>query len=158
MLERIHAKERKRLHDIEEDERKKREFDEKERIRKLKEKEDNITFNKLVTIQRESLLSDAYHGNYEKLKSNLRCNSDLINWQNENGRTALMFAANMGQTKCVELLLEHNAKLDLQDDIGRTALMHAAVNGKSDSVHLLIAKGANKHLKNMVCNLYKMLI
>jgi ankyrin repeat protein len=152
MLARIEAKERKRLHDIEEEERKKREFDEKERIQKLKEREDNISFDKLVTIQRESLLSDAYNGHYENLKRNLRSGGDLINWQNENGRTALMFAANMGQTKCVELLLEHNAKLDLQDEIGRTALMHAAVNGKSDSVHLIITKGANKYIKNMVCN------
>lgn len=51
-----------------------------------------------------------------------------INWQNENGVSALMCACVAGQTKFVKLLLGKQAKPELQDDSGFNAL-HCAVWG-----------------------------
>ena len=51
-----------------------------------------------------------------------------VNWQNENGVSALMCACLAGQTKLAKVLLGKQAKPDLQDDSGFNAL-HCAVWG-----------------------------
>ena len=52
--------------------------------------------------------------------------------------TALMLAAFNGHSKCVELLIEREARM--QDSEGTTALMLAAKSGRKDCVNLLLKK------------------
>lgn len=55
--------------------------------------------------------------------------------QNENGMTALMFAALKGHLRCLELL---RAECRIKNDNGQTALMLAAANGHRECIHPLI--------------------
>ncbi|TNJ29102.1 Ankyrin repeat protein 2 [Giardia muris] len=60
---------------------------------------------------------------------------DLLRLSTRSKRTALMFAAEMGSTRCMELLL---GEVGMQDDLGRTALMFAMKTGCSSSIDLLL--------------------
>jgi ankyrin repeat protein len=59
--------------------------------------------------------------------------------QDENGCTALMYAANSGYLECVRFLIK-NCKNELRktDNNGRTALMYAAMRGQTEIVKLLV--------------------
>ena len=52
--------------------------------------------------------------------------------RDENGWTALMFAARFGAAESVKLLMEAGADLEARSEIGRTALMAAARNGTAE--------------------------
>ena len=54
------------------------------------------------------------------------------------GVTALMFAAQEGHERAVELLLQRGAEINKQDGNGYTALMDAAGNGHERVVELLL--------------------
>ena len=64
------------------------------------------------------------------------------------GNTPLMFAANNGHRPMVELLLEHNAKMDCSDVDGYTAAIKAADRGHEDVVMLLLKQTARMRSKN----------
>lgn len=80
----------------------------------------------------DALLMTVIHYNrddvrYEVAKAVLD-NGGPVNATNQEGQTALMMAAASEQrsrVRCVELLCEHGAKIDLKDRAGRTALRHA---------------------------------
>ncbi|KAL5343339.1 ankyrin repeat-containing domain protein [Aspergillus crustosus] len=57
-------------------------------------------------------------------------------------RTALINAAQHGQTKTVELLLARKVSIDSTDYYGRTALSHAAGNGHLSIIQVLLDAGA----------------
>ena len=54
--------------------------------------------------------------------------------ENENNRTALMMAANLGYTECLESLVERGAKLGAKDGHGKTARMLAVEAKKKHTV------------------------
>ena len=60
----------------------------------------------------------------------------------EAGTTVLMYAAGLGHTDVVKLLLDYGADPNGQDVRGGTALMVAAFNGEQDVVALLVERGA----------------
>ena len=62
--------------------------------------------------------------------------------QDEEGRTALHFAAGYGELECAKLLIEKGASVDLLDNNTTTALHYAAGYGQADSVKLLLDKCA----------------
>lgn len=71
------------------------------------------------------------------------------NKPDKKGRTALMFAAHVGDKPSVNLLLsDYKAKVDAQDKKGNTALTHAAINGNWSIEHMLIDHGADPTTKN----------
>lgn len=72
----------------------------------------------------------------------LLVNSELER-ADKQGRTALHFAAQSGNTKAIALLLERGAQLAAQDHAGRTALHHAVARLQSAAVELLLARGAS---------------
>ncbi len=65
----------------------------------------------------------------------------------ESGRTALMHAAEEGQTEMCNLLLDRGASLEIRDADGRTALMHAACGGQGETCTLLLARGADLEVR-----------
>jgi ankyrin repeat protein len=61
------------------------------------------------------------------------------NVQTKSGWTALMWAMNRGNEKCVEMLLNHpKIDVNVQNEWGMTALMLAAKEGKEKCVKLLL--------------------
>ena len=56
-----------------------------------------------------------------------------VNVHDLEGKTALAWAAELGQAGMVELLRERGAELDKLDADGRTPLMHACVNGANEA-------------------------
>ena len=59
----------------------------------------------------------------------------LKGWGTKNNRTALMVAANYGNTECVRVLAQKEAKM--KDDSNNTALMFAAGEGHLECVKVL---------------------
>jgi len=67
-----------------------------------------------------------------------------INARDNEGKTALMHAAERGHVKKAKLLIESGANLDEKDnDNKKTALFYAVENNKVEIVKLLIESGAN---------------
>jgi hypothetical protein len=67
-----------------------------------------------------------------------------INAKDNKGRTALMEAAFVGDTKMIELLLNKGADMDATDNQGETALTLAGDRGLVEVVDLLTKKGAKR--------------
>ncbi|KAI1869896.1 uncharacterized protein JN550_005486 [Neoarthrinium moseri] len=66
----------------------------------------------------------------------------------DNGRTALSWAASNGQEGVVHLLIESGADLEVKDNDGQTPLSWVASNGQEGVVHLLIESGADLEVKD----------
>ena len=66
-----------------------------------------------------------------------------LNIQNEEGKTALMIAAERGNEKIVKLLISNGADVNVQSLDKRTALSYAARYGKIKVAKQLIANGAD---------------
>jgi ankyrin repeat protein len=78
-------------------------------------------------------------GNADLLKELLTAGAD-VDEADEEGRTALHFAAGYGEIPCLKLLIEHKAKLDLVDNNKNTALHYAAGYGQAESVKVLLER------------------
>lgn len=117
------------------------------------------------------LIKAAEIGNYDAVKQNI----GYLGKTGSGGRTALMFAAGNGHTKCIKSLIKESRMKDqqgltalmyavknrykdailslakdeagMQDDQGFTALMYAAIDNNSEIVSILIKKAAGKELK-----------
>ena len=68
---------------------------------------------------------------------------DDIDARDEDGKTALIRAAEEGDTETVEMLLDREADIEAKTNDGRTALMIAAIEGHTETVQLLLDKGAD---------------
>ncbi|HEX7619542.1 MAG TPA: ankyrin repeat domain-containing protein [Verrucomicrobiae bacterium] len=68
-------------------------------------------------------------GNLDRVRALLKDNPDLVFRKNTSGDTPLFLAANVGQTKLVELLLTNKSDVNAKESIGMTALHCAAMNG-----------------------------
>lgn len=71
-----------------------------------------------------------------------------INSKDNLGYTALMEAAQNGQTETVSLLLKLGASIDEQDNNGNTALFNATIFDQAEVVSLLLENKANINIKN----------
>ena len=63
------------------------------------------------------------------------------------GRTALMYAAILGDSTTVEMLAQHS-ELEVTDYEGQTALCFAVVSGKEKATMLLLERGASPDVKD----------
>jgi len=62
--------------------------------------------------------------------------------------TPLILASCQGKVKAVQLLLRHEAQLDIANKFGNTPLHVAAANGRTEVVEELLAHAANPHIVN----------
>ncbi|TNJ26389.1 Ankyrin repeat protein 2 [Giardia muris] len=79
-----------------------------------------------------ALMRAANDGSVAKVQANLH----LAGGRNEQGWTALMYAAREGKEECVWLLMDKEARMQKKD--GFSALMVAAMNGHVECVRLLM--------------------
>ncbi len=92
---------------------------------------------------RGSLFAGAWRGEAEKVRRVLNDHPSLVNAVDDNGVSALRFAAQFGHEDiCHFLLDEFGADLSLKALDGIDALAAAAQQGHSEIVHLLLEKGA----------------
>jgi len=94
------------------------------------------------------LWSAAKTGNYFKLQAILDSGTDpnLTRWS---GQTALHRAASEGQTKCVYLLLQRGANVNVKAAWGWYTPLHLACrNGHEEAAELLLRSGANWKAKD----------
>uniref|UniRef100_A0A3Q3G8R0 Uncharacterized protein n=1 Tax=Kryptolebias marmoratus TaxID=37003 RepID=A0A3Q3G8R0_KRYMA len=61
-----------------------------------------------------------------------------VNCQDEDGRTALSHACEMGHLDVVKLLVQFNADPDVSDAWGNSPLMYAAFSGHSQILEFLV--------------------
>jgi ankyrin repeat protein len=71
-----------------------------------------------------------------------------INQPLKDGGTALMWAANKGNTAMINALVEAKADINGEDNKGNTALIWAADKGQADAVKVLIKSGARVNAIN----------
>ena len=112
----------------------------------------NNTLNTDNTKNRE-LLMIAKKGDKEKILELLSSNVININFQNENGWSALHFACDEGNLKIVEILIKSKINLNLKTNEKKTALHIAAFRGYFDISKLLIENGANINIRDNEKNL-----
>lgn len=85
-------------------------------------------------------------GDDAKLKELLSDEGRDVDAVDENGRTALLFAAGIGSEKCVRVLVDAGADVDGQDPDGLTPLHMATGYARQNSVSALVALGADPEL------------
>ena len=90
----------------------------------------------------------------KKGKANLNLVSDLIvlganlDWQNNNGWTALHWCAVNNHSRIARMLLDAGANLNIQDNYGRTALHRCARWNSPEIARMLIDAGADKTISD----------
>lgn len=100
--------------------------------------------------QLENQLIDAAKiGNVKKVRSALAEGAN-VNAKDNDGHTALIYAAGVGHADVAKLLLDKGANIEAKakDKWGGTALIYAAMYGNADVVKLLLDKGANIEAKD----------
>ena len=71
-----------------------------------------------------------------------------INAKEEDGRTALLIAAEKGDAGIAALLADNGAEVNARDVDGYTALMYAAYKGNRELADFLLKHGADVHAKD----------
>lgn len=87
-----------------------------------------------------------FTGNAEYVENFLRSYPYIVNniKFGEDGRTALMIAAQVGHTDVISVLLKNKADVNAKTNVnGQTALISAISGGHTDVVSLLIENGAD---------------
>lgn len=94
-------------------------------------------YHELAEGRNALLINAAKAGKLWKVKLFLSTGADVNAVDNE-GKTALMYAAQNGHTRVADRLLQaRDIKVDIQDDEGVTALMSATIHGNKDIVKIL---------------------
>ncbi|EAY09143.1 hypothetical protein TVAG_363580 [Trichomonas vaginalis G3] len=75
-------------------------------------------------------------------------NGANIEDKDENGYTALQYAADYNSKEIVEVLILHGANVNEKDEDGYTALHYAAINNSLETAEVLISHGVNIDEKN----------
>ena len=82
-----------------------------------------------------------------KMRSQLAKTVEELEKRDENGKTALIIAAEKGDTKTMQKLITRGANIEAIDHKAQNALYHACLNGQLDAVELLLANRATPKSK-----------
>ena len=99
------------------------------------------------------LLIISKKGDKEKLLELLSSNEININFQNENGWSALHYACDEGNLKIVDILIKSSIDLNLKTNEKKTALNLSVLRGYFDISKLLIENGAKINIRDNEKNL-----
>ncbi|XP_018425853.1 PREDICTED: ankyrin repeat domain-containing protein 33B-like [Nanorana parkeri] len=96
---------------------------------------------------RTGLLVACYQGYVDIVITLSQCPYIDVNWQDNEGNTALITAAQAGHITITNFLLNYYPGLDLEkrNTHGFTALMKASIQGRTDCVRALMLAGADIH-------------
>ena len=111
------------------------------------------TNNSLIESKNRELLIISKKGDKEELYKLLQFKQININFQNENGWSALHFACDEGNLKIVEILIKSNIDLNLKTNEKKTALHISVYRGYFDISKLLIENGAKINIRDNEQNL-----
>ncbi|XP_078541872.1 ankyrin repeat domain-containing protein 33B [Lissotriton helveticus] len=97
--------------------------------------------------RRTGLLVACYQGYVDIVIALSQCPYVDVNWQDNEGNTALITAAQAGHITTTNYLLNYYPGLDLEkrNVHGFTALMKACIQGRADCVRALVLAGADMH-------------
>ena len=85
--------------------------------------------------------------NLDKIRSCISAGVD-VNAKDNDGWTALIYAACYGHTEIAKLLIADGADINARDNYGCTALIYAAINGYTEIARLLLSAGADVNIKD----------
>merc|ERR1712217_299061 len=71
-----------------------------------------------------------------------------VNVTDQNGRTAMHWAADYGHPEIINLLAKKGGNVNAKDKFGITPLMAAVFDGRESAVKALLANGADKSIKD----------
>lgn len=92
-------------------------------------------------------LSESESMNEPNSKSS-HIHSYLVNFQNKDGKTALILASELNCFKACQTLIFHHADVNIRDNEGRTALMYSAQNNNRAICKLLIDNKADVNIQD----------
>ncbi|EPY72932.1 ankyrin repeat domain 33B-like protein [Camelus ferus] len=100
---------------------------------------------KELTDGNTGLIVACYHGFVDTVVVLAECPHVDVNWQDSEGNTALITAAQAGHVTITNYLLNYFPGLDLErrNDFGFTALMKAAMQGRTECIRALMLAGAD---------------
>jgi ankyrin repeat protein len=97
-----------------------------------------------VSIEKK-ILNASRSKQWEKVK--LLLNHRLGKWErDENGRSAIHYAAFENEPSVIKKLLEYGAEIDAMDNHSFTPLMMAVIRGNTECVRILLRRKANQTL------------
>ncbi|KAF6123021.1 ankyrin repeat domain 33B [Phyllostomus discolor] len=96
------------------------------------------------------LIIACYHGFVDTVVVLAECPHIDVNWQDNEGNTALITAAQAGHAIITNYLLNYFPGLDLErrNVFGFTALMKAAMQGRTECIRALMLAGADVHARD----------
>ncbi|KAM6157360.1 ankyrin repeat domain-containing protein 33B isoform 2-T2 [Erethizon dorsatum] len=96
------------------------------------------------------LIVACYHGFVDIVVALTECPHVDVNWQDSEGNTALITAAQAGHATVTNYLLNYFPGLDLEkrNTFGFTALMKAAMQGRTECIRALMLAGADVHARD----------
>jgi ankyrin repeat protein len=103
---------------------------------------DEIKQTQAGPAEEEAFRMAAHEGKLEQLK-NLHAQGVACDAPDQDGHTALMFAAFNGHSEIVIYLLDAGAEIDRTDYLGRTALLYGATGPFPETVKILLDRGAD---------------
>ena len=115
--------------------------------------DDIQTNNAQMDSKDRELLLISKKGDKEKLLELLSSKQVNINFQNENGWSALHFACDEGNLKIVDILIKSKINLNLKTNEKKTALHISVLRGYFDISKLLLENGAKINLRDNEQNL-----
>jgi ankyrin repeat protein len=96
----------------------------------------------------DELLEAAETGDIDRVQSLILDGVDIEVRRMPDERTAIMIAAENGNTRIIQLLVESGVETDTIDSGGKTALMLAANNGHIETVKLLLSIDIDRYAKD----------
>ncbi|XP_066099736.1 ankyrin repeat domain-containing protein 33B [Saccopteryx bilineata] len=99
---------------------------------------------------RTGLIVACYHGFVDVVVVLAECPHVDVNWQDNEGNTALITAAQAGHATITNYLLNYFPGLDVErrNVFGFTALMKAAMQGRTECIRALMLAGADVHARD----------
>jgi len=85
-------------------------------------------------------------GDKDKVLDLLKKNKDLVNAQDEEGRSALHYACDRGNILLVKELINYGSSINLQDNEGQTGLHYSSMVGNKEIIQLLLQSGADSSI------------
>ena len=92
----------------------------------------------------DRLINACMRGDYQEVKSTVESLEVKINYQDDNGKTPLMWASINGHLNVVQYLIEEGANPNIKNNKGKTALDLAEENGHKKVAEFL-RKARAKH-------------